>query len=221
MKTEPTGEHEGIEERICSVCQFAESNVIPKLVHNLVSGSFGAALGGGAYFPYYSNFYGERVTESLSTEQRLALTLSGENGKIYELIDVFDLAVVTVKGEDLVPADGITFTIAYELPRGEYESFIIYDENFAEVTYFAEGDSISIVSEGNGRFILAGEVIPEKTTGDATSEVTGPSDTENLPVSGTATESGNRAMTVLIVIAIILIVLIAVIVYVYVFKQYY
>ncbi len=218
MKTEPTGESEGAQERICAVCQFVDSNVIPKLVHTLVSGSFGATLGG-AYFPSYSNFYGERVTESLSIEQRLALTISGEDGKVYEIIDVFDLAVVTAKGEDFVPDGGITFTVAYALPRGEYASFIVYDENFAEVTYFAEGDVIGFVSEGNGRFVLAGELIPQASENPGDTEA--PSDTEGLPVSGTDSTSRNYISTVLIIAAIILAVIIVACVYAYVFKKYY
>ena len=217
MKTEPTGENEGREERVCSTCSAVESNVIPKLVHTLTSGSFSASLGGTGYFPHYSNFYGACVTDSLSAEERVALTIPGG----YEILDVFDLAVSTSKGDDFIPSNGITFTFEYTLPRGEYASFAVYGEDSGELLYFTEGDSLSILCEGNGRYVLVGEVILEDTSNETTSEHTNSSDTENIPVSGTDVTPKNHVLTVLIIVAIILIVIIAAFVYAYVFKQYY
>ena len=204
---------------------LVESNIIPKLVHTLTSGDFSATLGGESYyFPHYSNFYGDRVTDSLSAEERAALKLYGENGKLYEIIEVFDFAVVNSKGDAFVPSDGIIFTLNYTLPRGEYASFIVYGGDLSEISYFAEDDTLSFISSGNGRFVLAGEVIPEasETEGETVGEITDPGvDTEDIPVSGTEIRRDNHMLSVLIIIAIILIVIIAACIYAYIFKQYY
>ena len=219
MKNEPTGETDGKEERVCSVCSVIESNVIPKLVHTISSGEFRATLAENEYFPYYSNFYGSKATESLSLSERLALTLSSSD-KIYDIVEVFDLAVVTAKGDDFVPSKGIIFSVNYVLPHGEYSSFIVYDGNFNEVAYFAEDGVLSLVCEGNGRYVLAGEVIPEKTEEPAATDSTAPEDTESIPVSGADPEPRNYVLIVLIIIALILMIIIVSCVYAYTSKRY-
>ena len=116
----------------------------------------------------------------------------------------------------------ISFTFEYTLPHGEYTAFAVYGEDNGELLYFTGGDSLSILAEANGRFVLAGEISREDTSIGTTSENTGPSDTEDIPVSGTNDVTPkNHVLTVLIIVAIILIVIIAAFVYAYVFKQYY
>lgn len=221
MKAEPTGESEGVEERVCATCSLVENNVIPRLVRTLKSGIFSAALGTAGYFPLYSNFYGERITDSLSLDDRLALTPDGTNGKVYEIVEVFDFAVVTSKGEGFIPSEVITFTVDYTLPYGEYSDFAVFDEDKGQILYFVAGEQLSIICNGNGRFVLVGEVIPAETASDSTTDATQSPDTEYLPVSGQDSAPKNHVLWVLIIIAIILVVIIAACIYAYVFKQYY
>ncbi len=219
LKAEATGESEGREERICDTCHLVESNIIPKLVHTLTSGVFNATLGGTAYFPSYSNFYGACVTDSLSVAEKIALTLTNASGKAYEVIEVFDFAVITSKGEDFVPAEGMIFSADYSIPRGEYASFIVYDEEFNEISYFAEDGKLSLVCESNGRYVLAGEIIPEKTAEETEAIDTDPADTDTVPVSGNETAPRNYVFMSLLIVAIILIIIIVSCVYSYVFKR--
>ena len=220
LKVEATGENDGREERVCAVCQLVESNIIPKLVHTLSSGSFNVTLGGTEYFPSYSNFYGTCVTDSLGVAEIIALTLTDASGKAYDVIDVFDFAVVTAKGEDFVPVAGMIFSAEYSLPRSEYASFIVYDEEFNEISYFVEDGKLSLVCEGNGRYVLAGEIIPEKTEEPTADVDTAPSDTEDIPVSGNEPASRNYVLIILIIIAIILLIIIVTCVYYRVSKRY-
>lgn len=220
MKVEATGENEGREERVCATCQLIESNIIPKLVHTLTSGEFNVTLGGTTYFPSYSNFYAICITEYLSVAEKIALTLIDSTGKEYVIIDVFDFAVTTSKGDDFVSSTGVIFSTDYSLPEGQYASFVVYDQEFNTISYFTEGGKLSFACKGNGRYVLAGEVIPEKTEEPAASESTAPEDTESIPVSGTDPEPRNYVLIVLLIIALILLIIIVSCVYAYTSKRY-
>ena len=206
LLTEATGENDGMEERVCATCQLVENNIIPKLVRTLTSAEFNVTLGGNAYFPSYSNFYGSCITESLSVAEKIALTLTDASGKEYEILEVFDFAVTTSKGEDFIPSSELIFSAAAALPYEEYSSFIVYDEEFNEIAYFDEGGKLSIVCDGNGRFVLAGEVLPEETEVQTDAVDTEPEQTDSIPVSGIVITPNNYVQIALLIVAFILLI---------------
>ena len=159
-------------------------------------------------------------TDSLSVAEKIALTLTDASGKEYVIIDVFDFAVTTSKGDDFVSATGVIFSTDYSLPEGEYASFVVYDQEFNAISYFTEGGKLSFACNGNGRYVLAGEVIPEKTEEPAATDSTAPEDTESIPVSGADPEPRNYVLIVLIIIALILMIIIVSCVYAYTSKRY-
>ncbi len=228
MTLEPTGEQEGREERACTVCSFGEVRAVSKLEKILSSGEFSAQLNSSAsYFPYSSQFGAEKVTDTLTAEELVLLIPESEREK-YRIIDVFDFGFTNVLGERFLPKGDITYTVNYDLPYGEYQSFLIFDTDYGIYTPATSADAFSFTVERIGRFILVGELLPEPTdpetqdpsgTSDDTSSTQG--GTSDINVSVPPVKGTSAVIMALIIIAVILLVIIAALVYTYAFKQDY
>jgi hypothetical protein len=228
MTAEPTGEAEGREERTCTVCSFTESRSIPKLEKVLINGDFSAELNAStAYFPFGSSFVAEKVTEKLTPEELSALLSESEKNS-FKVLEVFDLGFKNVLGESYSPQGDVTYTVAYLLPEGEYQSFLIYDTEQGSYTPIVTEGSFSFTVSRSGRFILVGELLPEPTDteGGETSDTVGestsaqPGETDNN-TPGTPVKGTYAIIMILVIIAIILIVIIALLVYTYALRQNY
>lgn len=227
MTLEPTGDAEGKEERFCAVCSFAESRALPKLEKILFSSDFTAQLNSSSsYFPYSSQFSAETVTGNLTSEE-LALLIPESEREKYLILEVFDFGFTNVLGERFLPKGEITYTVKYELPYGEYQSFLIFDSDYGIYTPVTSAESLSFTVERIGRFILVGELLPEPTVpeteetddtsvGESTSGENSGINVSAPPVNGTS-----AVIISLVIIAAIFIVIIVALVYTYVFRQEY
>ena len=65
---------------------------------------------------------------------------------------------------------------------------------------------MSIVCKGNGRFVLAGEVIPEETEVQTDAVDTEPEQTDSIPVSGIVITPNNYVQIALLIVAFILLI---------------
>jgi hypothetical protein len=227
MTLEPTGEQEGKEERACTVCSFVETRTVPKLEKILSVGDFSAQLNSSAsYFPYSSQFGAEKVTDKLTAEE-IALLIPETEREKYHVLDVFDFAFTNVLGERFLPKGDITYTVDYELPYGEYQSFMIFDTDYGIYTPTTSADAFSFTVERIGRFILVGEVLPESTDpgtrdpSDTSGDSPLPNETSDINVSVSPVKGTSAVIMALIIIAVILLVIIAALVYTYAFKQEY
>ena len=228
MTLEPTGEQDGKEERSCTVCSFGESRSIPKLEKILAVGEFSAQLNAStSYFPYSSQFSAEKVTDKLTADELAELLAASEREK-YQILDVFDFSFTNVLGERFLPKGDITYTVNYELPYGEYQSFLIFDTDYGMYTPVTSADDFSFTVERIGRFILVGELLPEPTDQETedpagTSEGVGSSQegTSDMNVSVPPVKGTSAVIMALIIIAVIFLVIIAALVYTYAFKQEY
>jgi hypothetical protein len=227
MTLEPTGEQEGKEERACTVCSFVETRTVPKLEKILSVGDFSAQLNSSAsYFPYSSQFGAEKVTDKLTAEE-IALLIPETEREKYNVLDVFDFAFTNVLGERFLPKGDITYTVDYELPYGEYQSFMIFDTDYGIYTPTTSADAFSFTVERIGRFILVGEVLPESTDpgtrdpSDTSGDSPLPNETSDINVSVSPVKGTSAVIMALIIIAVILLVIIAALVYTYAFKQEY
>ena len=226
MTLEPTGEQEGKEERACTVCSFGETRVVPKLEKILTSGEFSAQLNSSAsYFPYSSQFGAIKVTDKLTAEELILLIPESEREK-YKILDVFDFGFTNVLGEKYLPAGDITYTVNYELPYGEYQSFLIFDTDYGIYTPVTSAESFSFTVERIGRFILVGELLPDPTdpdTEDPSSTSDGPGssqeNTTGVNVSVPPVKGTSAVIMALVIISVIFLVIIAALVYNYAFKQ--
>ena len=227
MTLEPTGDAEGKEERFCAVCSFAESRALPKLEKILFSSDFTAQLNSSSsYFPYSSQFSAETVTGNLTSEE-LALLIPESEREKYLILEVFDFGFTNVLGERFLPKGEITYTVKYELPYGEYQSFLIFDSDYGIYTPVTSAESLSFTVERIGRFILVGELLPEPTVpeteetddtsvGESTSGENSGINVSAPPVNGTS-----AVIISLVIIAAIFIVIIVALVYTYAFRQEY
>ncbi len=227
MTLEPTGDAEGKEERFCAVCSFGESRALPKLEKILFSSDFTAQLNSSSsYFPYSSQFSAETVTGNLTSEE-LALLIPESEREKYLILEVFDFGFTNVLGERFLPKGEITYTVKYELPYGEYQSFLIFDSDYGIYTPVTSAESLSFTVERIGRFILVGELLPEPTVpeteetddtsvGESTSGENAGINVSAPPVNGTS-----AVIISLVIIAAIFIVIIVALVYTYAFRQEY
>ncbi len=227
MTLEPTGEQDGKEERFCNVCSFGEMRVVPKLEKLLINDGFSAQLNAASsYFPYSSQFGAEKVTESLGADELASLIPESERDK-YRILEVFDFGFTNVLGERFLPKGEITYTVNYELPYGEYQSFMIFDTDYGIYTPVTSADNFSFTVERIGRFILVGELLPEITASETEDSVDTSSgensygDETGITVSVPPVKGTSAIIMALIIIAIIFLVIIAALVYTYAFKQEY
>ncbi|MBO5702127.1 MAG: bacterial Ig-like domain-containing protein [Clostridia bacterium] len=227
MTLEPTGEQEGKEERACTVCSFVETRTVPKLEKILSVGDFSAQLNSSAsYFPYSSQFGAEKVTDKLTAEE-IALLIPESEREKYRILDVFDFGFTNVLGERFLPKGDITYTVNYELPYGEYQSFMIFDTDYGIYTPATSSEAFSFTVERIGRFILVGELLPDQTDPetqdptDTSDELSSQEGTSGINVSVPPVKGTSAVIMALIIIAVILLVIIAALVYTYAFKQDY
>ena len=121
----------------------------------------------------------------------------------------------------------ITYTVNYELPYGEYQSFLIFDTDYGIYTPVTAADSVAFTVERVGRFVLVGEVLPEPTdpeteepTDSSSSESSSEADT-GINVSVPPVKGTSAVIMTLVIISVICLVIIVALVYTYTSKQDY